>query len=222
MFTFDTDVITTGSNVSLFVLGTLMGASLWIKSWWKTRNKHKKEGTDLDQVEMLDNRIHDLLGALRENLMADRATVVKFHNGGDFFDGTSRQKVTCTHESVSAGFLALRSIHIEIPISQLSPIIRKMLKSPGERYTVADLPDGYAKSDMTALGISDAVIYPITFTGMGGSEKIIGYVGVHWVKSFPENIPDDKWDRANQIVGSITSVIQNRTFIEEGNEDDKE
>lgn len=46
-----------------------------------------------------DRKIFEILNTIKKEYHADRVAILQYHNGGNFYSGKSRQKVSMTHES---------------------------------------------------------------------------------------------------------------------------
>ena len=62
-------------------------------------------------------QLHETLTELRVQTDCARTQIVQFHNGGEFFDGISMQKMSLTHESLANGCSSEMGIKKDVLLS---------------------------------------------------------------------------------------------------------
>ena len=98
----------------------------WIKTMSATLFKSKHESIPPEHSAR-ERRINDLCVELRLRLNADRAYVIKFHNGEYFSPIDPMWKITCTHENCRPGIAytiqEVRSIIVSSIIDVVDPLL---------------------------------------------------------------------------------------------------
>lgn len=188
-----------------FLAGCTVTVITLLYQAWKRYRHRKSEGCDFEVSGKSDMQVHDLLTELRLRLAASRASVCQFHNGEHYFSGSPIQKSTCTHESVNAGMAEAKPMSVSVPTSLLVPITEVMFQKDPKVVWVDEIPESFARSSLESLNV-------IGFAAMAirqGSQKVIGYVIVHWTY---EPVTEDQHlaDPMAEITHKIEGVLANR------------
>lgn len=144
---------TIGTYVFSFLLG---GVVIFIANFKKIISK-LKELEFPSAVETSFIRIHsqldEILTEMRIKLDSCRSGIVKFHNGGHFFDGTSILKFTTTHESCELGIVSTLDSPQGQLLTRYIDKIKLLEKDDGVVLYTSDLKDscfkGYLESRST-------------------------------------------------------------------------
>ena len=166
---------TVGTYVFSFLIG---GMVIFLANFKKIISKFKE--LQVPQIEQNFIRIHsqidELLTELRLKLECCRTGIVKFHNGGHFFDGTSILKFTTTHESCELGVVSSMDSPQGQLITRYMDKIKLLEKNNTEIYYTTDLKDSYFKGYLEARGAISFCIVPLECEkGMK-----MGYVLIEW------------------------------------------
>ncbi len=128
--------------------------------------------------------VYAALQYLMEEMKADRAYIMEFHNGDVYFSGRGQQKFSCTHEVVEEGISAECEFSQNHRISNYHHYINEMIND--NRYffkNIQDVGDRTFYQMINKKGIKS--IYNVPIKTLNG--KIVGILGVDYVKS---DMPD--------------------------------
>ena len=81
------------------VIGTL--TAIWFK-YYLDRKKHGSDCVVKRAINDIDEMTY-LLDEIKDEIKADRVSIMSFHNGGEYYSGKSMQKISCSYEVVSPG-----------------------------------------------------------------------------------------------------------------------
>ena len=114
-----------------------------------------------------------------QEMGADRAYVLEFHNGGHYYSGRGQQKFSCTHEIVEEGVSEECSFSQEHRVSNYHAYISELIQEDKFTYLNAeDIEDYSFQKMLNHKGVKSIHNVPIkTLNG-----KIIGILGVDYVK----------------------------------------
>ena len=115
-----------------------------------------------------------------EEMKADRAYVLEFHNGGSYYSGRGQQKFSCTHEVALGGISRECNNSQDHRVSNYYEYINEMIQNKKFKYiNVKDVKDQSFLKLINRSGIES--IYNMPIKTLNG--KIIGILGVDYVKS---------------------------------------
>lgn len=156
-------------------IGTLL--SVWLGRMWVNK-KVKCDPVVKDTAQSAN--VYTALSYTIEEMKADRAYVLEFHNGGHYYSGRGQQKFSCTHEMANEGISRECNNSQEHRVSNYHSYIRELIeKSKFEYSNVNDIEDSAFISLLNRSGVKAIINVPIkTLNG-----KIIGILGVDYVKS---------------------------------------
>jgi len=168
-----------------------------IKLYAHFKGKKKDFKFDFNKMSATDIRLIELLSGLRVTTGADRVHLYRFHNGGDFIDGSPIKKVSCTHETVATGIsheiAGLQNIQCSINLS-----IIQMLSSGNNNIVYTDsLQDSFLKSNLVSKNVKAFVVTPIYKQSLASSSMIIGYLKLHFCNL--DNIPEENGKKVENI-----------------------
>jgi hypothetical protein len=141
-----------------------------------------------NKFRTMHTRIQEILTELRVKSDADRALIIRFHNGGKFLDGSSIKKFSLTHESCSIGISETRNSRQDILISTFIEMLDHVIH---EQQVVIveptnDLPDCHFKRHLEANHTLAYSLVPIKDTR---GVLILGCLLVEWCN----------WDKVDRI-----------------------
>jgi hypothetical protein len=213
-------IYTYGAMVGTFIAGFVIQYLRKKKEAKTDCEKNADFGIDLlKKTTQREVKLQDILSELRVRIDADRAYLVKFHNGGEFFDGTSIKRLTKTNESCRVGVApdgdSFQAVHTSLVPDLMKFICESSTKDTCEIIEVEKLGNSYYKSHLLAAAVEYAVIYRIVL-----EEKLIGYLGVHYnnksissnsdlKKMFPK-IEQEMKETCSSIEGAILTY-KNKT-----------
>jgi hypothetical protein len=135
--------------------------------------KNKKEEVDFDWNT--HNRLHEVLTELRVQNDCARTQIVQFHNGGEFLDGISMQKMSLTHESLASGTSSEMETKKDLLLSLCIEGL-KLIKEDNSMVHVTELlEDTWCKKFLQSSNVITFSFLPIRIR-----EQIMGYVMCQW------------------------------------------
>ena len=161
-----------GSYVISFILG---GATTGITLFKKYYKKTKNTTIELGYLR-IHGKLDEMLSELRIKTKSSRCGIVKFHNGGHFFDGDSILKFSTTHESCSLGTHS----SLDAPQGQLTTRyvdkLELLEKNIATIYYTSYLKDSHFK---VFLDLKNTVAFSCLPLFANGNIKI-GYLICEW------------------------------------------
>lgn len=134
--------------------------------------------------------VYSALDYILEEMKADRAYVLEFHNGGSYYSGRGQQKFSCTHEVVEEGVSAECEFSQNHRVSNYHHYIHQMINEG--KYFFQDIEDVSDRTFYQMIhkkGIQS--IYNVPIKTLNG--KIVGILGVDYVKNpMPEKEEADE------------------------------
>ena len=123
--------------------------------------------------------VYTALAYTMEEMGADRAYVLEFHNGGKYYSGRGQQKFSCTHEIAKEGISRECDHSQEHRVSNYHDYITELINNKQFKYSnINDVPDSSFLSLLRRSGVQS--IYNVPIKTLNG--KIIGILGVDFVK----------------------------------------
>jgi hypothetical protein len=193
------------SIVSITAAILSAGATLlavWLKHRWGAQR------CDPLTKEMQQNaNVYMALEHTLEKTGADRAYVLEFHNGENYFSGRGQQKFSCTHEVVRQGISAESANSQNYRVSNFHHYINTLVQDGEFNYANLDSLEDYAFIKLLEhKGVQS--IYNVTLTTLSG--KIIGIVGVDYVR---DKGPQGKIGFNQTPNGSLTDFLKVQSKI---------
>jgi hypothetical protein len=147
------------------------------------QNRIDKKNKDTLNESLKENTIvSEKLEKIREEHSADRAWIMQFHNGGNFYpSGKSIQKFSMCYESVDRGINSIQSSFQNIPISLFSKSINHLLEH--DVVAVSDFKDEKIEThglEYTANEYGCKSVYMVSIKTIDG--KFIGTLGIEYTK----------------------------------------
>lgn len=168
--TFDIITVLTG-----FISAVTALAGVWLKMKFDQK-KHKQ----LNYDPGLHNNVITALEFIIEETSADRAFILEFHNGEQYFSGRGQQKLSCTYECVNDGISVECQTLQNIRISNFHGLMNSISRE--ETFVCSDVEeykgDLTFKSLLQTKGVKSMFARPIkTLNG-----KVIGVLCIEYVK----------------------------------------
>jgi hypothetical protein len=147
------------------------------------QNRIDKKNKDTLNEALKENTIvSEKLEKIRKEHNADRAWIMQFHNGGNFYpSGKSIQKFSMCYESVDRGINSIQSSFQNIPISLFSKSINHLLEN--DVVAVSDFKDERMETyglEYTANEYGCKSVYIVSIKTIDG--KFIGTLGIEYTK----------------------------------------
>ena len=163
------------------LLASVITALATLGSVWIGRRYMSKKDKNCIIKETLQNtNVYTALNFLIEEMGADRAYVMEFHNGDHYFSGRGQQKFSCTYEVVEQGISVECEQSQNHRVSNYHLYIKELIENGSYIYeNVNEVKDqGFLKM-VQNKGLSG--IYNVPIKTLNG--KIIGILGVDYVRT---------------------------------------
>ena len=165
----------------------ITGAATITTAWLAHKLVRKAIGTKrnpiVDDTAQSAN-VYAALQYLMQEMGADRAYVLEFHNGGHYYSGRGQQKFSCTHEIASEGISRECNNSQNHRVSNYHTYISELIEKNSFCFKkVEDASDKALGAVLSGAGVKS--IYNVPIKTLNG--KIIGILGVDYVKGYVKN-----------------------------------
>lgn len=176
------DIVTLLASV-ITALATL--GSVWLGRKYMSR----KDKTCIVKETLQNTNVYTALNFLMGEMGADRAYVMEFHNGEHYFSGRGQQKFSCTYEIVEQGISVECEKSQNHRVSNYHLYVKELIENGYYAYSdIREIEDRSFSKMIQDKGVSAILNVPIkTLNG-----KIIGVLGLDYVKSIPPKNLDDE------------------------------
>lgn len=124
--------------------------------------------------------VYTALKYVMQEMQADRAYILEFHNGESYFSGRGQQKFSCTYEAVEEGISVECENSQNLRVSNYHLYINEIVLNGRFIYeNIENVPDQSFLQMIKRKGID--AIYHVPVKTLDG--KIIGVLGIDYVKS---------------------------------------
>ena len=149
---------------------------------------NKKTVCPISQDTARSANVYMALQYTMDEMGADRAYVLEFHNGGHYYSGRGQQKFSCTHEIAEEGISKECGKSQEHRVSNYHNYINELIQDKDYKYVnINDISDSSFLSLLNRSGVES--IYNIPIKTLNG--KIIGILGVDYVKKSVDQFNED-------------------------------
>ena len=191
--------MSTSLDIITVLTGVVSAATAVLGVWLKIKYDERKH-KQLNYDPSLHSNVVTALEFIMDETGSDRAFVLEFHNGDQYFSGRGQQKLSCTYEVVNDGISVecqnLQNIRVSNFHGLMNSISRQetFLCPDTERYK----HDITFKSLLQSKGVKSMFARPIkTLNG-----KIIGVLCLEYVKE------QRKWsDDSEEFIRKQSRVI---------------
>ena len=172
------------------IVSAIIGASATIASVILSRrakNISRKKDPILSETQNNEN-IYTALDYLMNQMGADRAYIMQFHNGSYYVSGRSQQKFSCTHEMVLPGISREHENSRNHIVSNFHDYINKLTSDGLFCYSdIASAPDHAFVMMAQDKGVRSIYNVPIKTL----NDTVIGILGVDYVKGYVDQCSID-------------------------------
>ncbi len=123
----------------------------------------------------IHTRVHETLTELRVKTDSARTQVIQFHNGGQFLDGISMKKFSCTHESINVGVSPEGDFKKELIITRFMPLLDLVKNNTPRLHIVDTQEDTYTKQYLQNTNVVAFSVLPLR-----KKNEILGYLMCEW------------------------------------------
>lgn len=201
-------------TIGMYAISFILGASaIFLTNFKKIVKRFKEYSVPLDEKGFvrIHSQLDEMLTELRLSLSCCRSGIVKFHNGGYFFDGSSILKFTTTHESCELGI----DSSIDSPQGQLLTRyvdkIKILDKNEAKIYYTSDLKDSLFKGYLEQRSTVAFTMLPLF------NDKLLkmGYMITEWCDHdrLEQNLTQDdiinKIEYYRRIISTLLAANKN-------------
>lgn len=183
----DVDILGSWIEVGMVLIVVLAGITIAIPSiFGYFRNKKGLINPCAPSYRKQHSRIHEFLTELRVKLSAERSSVIQFHNGGNFLDGSSMKRFSLTHESCMVGTSESMGSRQNLQCTAFVEMLDLLSKEKAVPELTSDLTDGHFKRHLES---NHTLIFCMTPLKDARGVLTIGCILTEWCT----------WDKAEEI-----------------------
>lgn len=164
-------------TVGMYVFSFLIGGVVVFITKFQKFLKYAKTNKGLKQNFLrIHSELDEYLTELRIKLKACRVGLVRFHNGGNYLDGSSIMKFTTTHESCKIGIDSSLDTSQGLLITRFIDMIELIQKDNSKLTYTIDLKDSHFKGYQETKGTIAFTLLPLKCNkGLN-----LGYIICEW------------------------------------------
>ena len=141
------------------VIGTLTAICF---KYYLDRKKHEDVcivNRTITEIDEMSYRLDEL----KDEINADRISIMSFHNGGEYYSGKSMQKFSCSYEVVNPGISRSLLDLQNIPVAACLPTLRTLIRNKEFHCddVTADYPESFCKFKLLENGVKSTYQYVI-------------------------------------------------------------
>jgi len=172
----DAETITQLFQIGIAFAAILGGFVYGFKKLIELLKKKKNKKTE-DKFTFVNMKVWQLINNLRDTVKASRISLVQFHNGGKFVDGSSMRRMSISHQSCDPKIPSTMQFRQDTLVSRFIEIIEMLQKNNPAISTVCKMTESNTKKFYElheTLGISMLPLYcPNSFVAYG-------YITIEW------------------------------------------
>lgn len=119
---------------------------------------------------------------LREHLGADRVTLIKFHNGVTYKDGSHFEKYSIVNVAENRFLDPMDSKFTDIPLEMHSWYFGEVIRDKARFYDVSQVSDFSTRTMFEAYGVTSHIGVPLFQNG-----EFVGTMTINWILSKPDS-----------------------------------
>ncbi len=194
----------------LSIAAAILSAAATLLAVWLKHRWGNKLCDPLTKETQQNANVYTALQHTLDETGADRAYVLEFHNGEDYFSGRGQQKFSCTHEVVREGISSESALSQNYRVSNFHHYINTLVQEGEFAYSDLDSLDDYAFIKLLEhKGVQS--IYNVTLSTLNG--KIIGIIGIDYVRN---KCPQGKVGFNQAPNGSLIGFLKTQSRIVAG------
>jgi hypothetical protein len=164
-------------EIGMGVVSFLTGAVIAFLTFIKKYSKEKQVGKVCNKFTRIHSSINEILTELRIKTNCSRTSLVQFHNGGNFLDGSSILKFSITHESCDLGTSSTIDHQQATLLTRFTDKLEYLHENDASIINCKDLKSSHFRNYMQSRDVVAFIMIPIY------CEKkinIIGYISCEW------------------------------------------
>ncbi len=139
--------------------------------------KKKKVKNDEDKFNYVNMRIWNLITDLRDRGKASRVSVVQFHNGGKFMDGSSMRRMSISSQACDPKVSSTMQFRQDVLVSRFVELIGILQENNSRIRMVSEQRDSNSKKFHE---LHDTLAFSMLPIYCSDSLLIQGYISVEW------------------------------------------
>jgi len=169
-----------GMEVVAYVLASVLSCLATLGAVYLRHKLTSKKCDPIQEETKHNENVYTALNYTLEEMEADRAYVLEFHNGINYFSGRGQQKFSCSYEIVQEGISAECHNSQDHRVSNYHHYISELVENAKFQHSNIDnMNDHVFAGLLQHKGVKS--IYNVPIKTLNG--KIIGILGVDYVKS---------------------------------------
>ena len=191
-----------GVGLAFIVSGAVYGFRQMKKMLDKKKSRKSEES--FNKVNM---KIWELLTEFRMRFGISRASVIQFHNGGKFMDGSSMRRMSISHQSCDQKVPSTTQFRQDVLISRFIEIIEILHENDPKIRKVESEHDSNSKK---FYEINDTVWFSLLPIQCSDSLTIQGYISVEWcdLGSLDKVVETEFIDAFEEIRDQVSYLIR--------------
>lgn len=161
-----------GAALAAFLAGCYFGFKQFVKYFKKKKTKKNE-----DRFNEINMKIWEILCELRMHAKSSRVSLVQFHNGGKFVDGSSMRRMSITHQTCDPKVTSTMQFKQDVLVSRFIEII-EMLQSNDPR--VRNVSTQYDSNTKKFHELHDTMAFSILPIYCPDSLMAYGYINIEW------------------------------------------
>lgn len=151
-----------GAVITALITAITTLAAVWYRSYLQAKRK-EDTGCPVTAAVDIDTELLAKIEDLRIKAGADRAALYQFHNGGEYYTGTSMQKMSNTYEVVGKGIERILPMRQGLPVSACNSTLSKLLPEKRLKFydVEEDYPESLCKYNLSEAGVQSHYIWAI-------------------------------------------------------------
>lgn len=202
---FSIDILGSWIEVGMVLAVVLSGVFISLPVIYKKRQNSKNSSPINPSFRSSHSRIHEVLTESRVLLNSDRTSLVQFHNGGNFADGSSMKKMSSTHESCNIKVPEAINTRQNLQACAFINLLDIISEEDPTPQLTSDLQDCHFKRHLESSG---TLLYSIMPVKDPRNILTQGFVMAEWCS----------WDSADEIdeEKAVVNMKESSRYIEGG------
>ena len=196
----DIDIFNSWADAGTVFAALVGGVMVFLYPYLQKIKKSKfLQGTSFDWST--HTQLHETLTELRVQTDCARTQIVQFHNGGEFFDGISMQKMSLTHESLANGCSSEMGVKKDVLLSLCMGQLKLLVDNNPTIHVVGMMEESWCKKFMQTNNV-----VAFSFLPLRKNKEIIGYLMCQWCSWTKADMIED--EQVHDFVEQARDVVE--------------
>lgn len=202
----DSETINGWYQLGLALAAIATGFYFGLKPIIKHFNKKRKLKNE-EVFQRINHMIWEALSDLKSKTKASRVSVIQFHNGGKFADGTSMRRMSISHQICDPKISSSMQFRQDVLVSRYVEIMQMLQDNDPKPIIVADMYDSNTKK---FYEMHDTMCFSILPIFCNDSMLVYGYITLEWcdldiLDSLDENSLEKNFDNSRKQVSYLVN-----------------